>query len=194
MLFVPVFAENETITGQDAGLTDLSGPAITGSTVLPTTTGTVEPTEVPTTQPTTVIKTEETIEPTTVPSNEGITGEPTTVPTTEVVTPGPVITPLVTESPAVPPVGDTPGLNETPDQMVPVITPGEQPVVNPDGNLTPVNGPETNLTVISPDPGPVNITSGLFDNATITQDLNETPCTEGSNETVTGLHGNKCHG
>ena len=174
MLFIPVFAENETVSSGDQGAADLSGgqQVIIAPTDTPTPDVTTEATTIPTTVPTTVPTTLPTIEPTEVPTTIPVTDEPTeiptTVPTTDV-TVEPTTSPLVNESASSPPVDDTPVVNETPGDP----SPGE----NTGGNFTITDIPENNGTICSPDPVPGNTTLVLAGTPAPLPDLNLTNTT-----------------
>ena len=68
-------------------------------------------------------------------------------------------------------------MNETPEDPAPVVTPVEQPLVTPQGNLSTTTAPENNLTVISPDPVPGNTTSSPVDTLSPIPGLNVTNTT-----------------
>ena len=106
-----------------------------------------------------------------------MTTQPTDIPTTEVTTAVPTAAPTVNESAASPPVGDTVVVNETPEDQAPVVTPVEQPLVTPQGNLSTTTAPKNNLTVISPDPVPGNTTSSPVDTLSPIPGLNVTNTT-----------------
>ena len=141
-------------------------------------------TEVPMTQPTTAVPTVVTTVPTIIPTTAEVTAVvttiPTVIPTTANVTALPTEVPETTLLPTTPPVVETPTVNVTPEIPAPAISPVEQPLVAPQGNLTGTAAAEKNQTLLSPESVPVNTTSDLAGTADLTPGLNGNMTTPGA--------------